>query len=436
MSEPLIPFEKAVRYASVSDVGMRRKNNQDSKNILVSSDEEFWKKRGHLFVVADGMGAHAAGELASKLAADSIPHVYSKDLEKDPITALHHAVTTANTTIYQRGQAESEFAGMGTTCSTLLLLPEGAVIAHVGDSRIYRLRNGQLEQLTFDHSLVWEMEAAGKLSGSDTDLHFPKNIITRSLGPSPKVQIDIEGPFSISSGDIFLLCSDGLSGQVSDHEMGAILGSLPPAEAAQLLVDLANLRGGPDNITVVIAQVDHPPVAQSDNRSIEESHPKSRLNIILLSVLILIAAACFILERMQLLENLYLTTIAGIGATVTAIVMLLQHFEKSATEKVPATAPQPLGRGPYRTYACNPTQETVENFSGISAELRKSLEEIGTEVDWQKFDEHVRKADLSARKSDFADSIYHHCRGISFLVAALKSNKESLLASDSQIDLI
>ena len=100
---------------------MRRKNNQDSKNLLVSSDEEFWKKRGHLFVVADGMGAHAAGELASKLATDSIPHLFSKDLEKDPITALHHAVTTANATIHQRGQAEPEFTGMGTTCSTLLL---------------------------------------------------------------------------------------------------------------------------------------------------------------------------------------------------------------------------------------------------------------------------------------------------------------------------
>ncbi|MDG2206396.1 MAG: protein phosphatase 2C domain-containing protein [Pirellulales bacterium] len=436
MSEPSTPFEKAVRYASVSDVGMRRKNNQDSKNLLVSSDEEFWKKRGHLFVVADGMGAHAAGELASKLATDSIPHVYSKDLEKDPITALHHAVITANTTIYQRGQAESEFTGMGTTCSTLLLLPEGAVIAHVGDSRIYRLRKGQFEQLTFDHSLVWEMEAAGKLSGSDTDLHFPKNIITRSLGPSPKVQIDIEGPFPISPGDIFLLCSDGLSGQVSDLEMGAILSSLPPAEAAQLLVDLANLRGGPDNITVVIAQVDHPPVAQTDNGSVEESPPKSRLNIIVLLAFLLIAAVCFALERMQLLENLYLAAIAGIGAVVTAIVTLLQHFEKSATETVPATAPQPLGRGPYRTYACNPTQETVDNFSGISAELRKSVEQIGTEVDWPKFDEYVGDANLSAQKGEFTDSTYHHCQGISFLVAALKSNKESLLASDSHIDLI
>ena len=415
---------------------MRRKNNQDSKNILVSSDEEFWKKRGHLFVVADGMGAHAAGELASKLATDSIPHLFSKDLEKDPITALHHAVTAANSDIHQRGQAEPEFTGMGTTCSTLLLLPEGAVMAHVGDSRIYRLRGGQLEQLTFDHSLVWEMEAAGKLSGSDTDIHFPKNIITRSLGPSPKVQIDLEGPFPILAGDIFLICSDGLSGQVSDHEIGAIMGCLPPTEAAQILVDLANLRGGPDNITVIVIQVDHPPVAQGKNNDFEETRPKFPVNKILFFSFVTIAGISLVLEQLSVLKNLYPATIAAMGAVVTAIVTMLQRFDKTPEEIVLKPEPQVLGRAPYRTYSCSATQETVDNFSAISAELRRSAEQLETDVDWVTFDGFVHNANQSALKHAFSDAVYQHCKSISYVVAVLKADKDSLRASDSHVDLI
>ena len=220
---------------------------------MPAASQTVWQQRGDLFVVADGMGAHAAGELASKLSTDTVPLVYHKLTDRTPAEAILAAVEEANAQIHSRGQASIDFKGMGTTTTVLALLPYGALLAHVGDSRAYRLRGNRFEQLTFDHSLVWEMRAAGQLQGQVPDF-VPKNVITRSLGPNPKVQVDLEGPLPVAPGDTFLMCSDGLSGPVKDEELGMILGSMPPAEAVRALVDLANLRGGPDNITVIVAK--------------------------------------------------------------------------------------------------------------------------------------------------------------------------------------
>src|SRR6476660_8494410 len=152
-----------LNHASESDLGMRRANNQDSLAVIVTDDVATWATRGHLLMVADGMGAHAAGELASKLAVDNIPHTYFKLRELWPPPALRQAIRDANTTIHTKGQSSIGFQGMGTTCSCLVLLPQGALVAHIGDSRIYRLRGEVLEQLTRDHSLVWEMADAGQM---------------------------------------------------------------------------------------------------------------------------------------------------------------------------------------------------------------------------------------------------------------------------------
>src|SRR3954466_9046661 len=244
-----------LKHAALSDLGMRRTNNQDSIAMVVTDDVATWATRGHLMIVADGMGAHAAGELASKLAVDNIPHTYFKLRDLYPPAALRQAIRDANTVIHAKGQSSIGFHGMGTTCSCLVLLPQGALVAHIGDSRVYRLRGELLEQLTFDHSLVWEMAAAGQMTEADVPSYIPKNVITRSLGPHPTVHVDLEGPFSAQAADKFLLCSDGLSGPVTDEEIGTLLYCLEPDEAAETLVDLANLRGGPDNISVVVAQV-------------------------------------------------------------------------------------------------------------------------------------------------------------------------------------
>src|SRR5262249_52091887 len=195
-----------------------------------------------LFLVADGMGAHAVGEKASELAARIIPHTYHKHAPQGPPAALRKAFIEANSTIHSQGQANREFAGMGTTATALLVRPEGAWVGHVGDSRCYRIRDGQIEQLSFDHSLVWEYARRQKMNPNQVQ-GIPPNVIVRSLGPEPLVQVDLEGPHPLRQGDIFLLCSDGLSGQVSDHEIGAVASVLPPAEACRFLVDLANLRG-------------------------------------------------------------------------------------------------------------------------------------------------------------------------------------------------
>ena len=264
-----------LEYASLSDIGLRRSNNQDSLAIMPAASQNLWQQRGDLFVVADGMGAHAAGELASKLSTDTVPLVYHKLMDRTPAEAVLAAVEEANAQIHSRGQASIDFKGMGTTTTVLALLPYGALLAHVGDSRAYRLRGNRLEQLTFDHSLVWEMRAAGQLQGQVPD-YVPKNVITRSLGPSPKVQVDLEGPLPVVSGDTFLMCSDGLSGPVKDEELGMILGSMPPAEAVRALVDLANLRGGPDNITVIVAKAVGQAWAQASSDDMPRPHADIR----------------------------------------------------------------------------------------------------------------------------------------------------------------
>src|SRR5580704_4659378 len=261
-----------IEHAALSDVGLRRSNNQDSCAVVLASDQRNWRERGHLFLVADGMGAHAAGELASKLAAGGIPHTYHKLLDQVPPEALRQAIIESNAHIHGRGEANAEFHGMGTTTSVLVLLPQGAVVAHVGDSRVYRFRGGRLEQLTFDHSLVWEMMATGQLPAGDVANFIPKNIITRSLGPHVEVKVDLEGPFGLEAGDVFLLCSDGLTGQVKDEQIAAILGSMSPAEATRALVDLANLHGGPDNVTVIVARLAELPLSRPDD---EEFHVRA-----------------------------------------------------------------------------------------------------------------------------------------------------------------
>ena len=130
--------------------------------------------------------------------------------------------------------------------------PEGALIAHVGDSRVYRIRNQRIDQLSFDHSLVWELVRRNHLTPEHANLAVPKNVITRSLGPDPAVEVDIEGPLNVAPNDVYLLCSDGLSGPVSDPELGAFAGNFHPDDACRYLINLTNLRGGPDNITVIV----------------------------------------------------------------------------------------------------------------------------------------------------------------------------------------
>ncbi len=246
--------QDVVQFAGKTDVGMRRPNNQDFLLTSPASSARDWETRGHVFVVADGMGAHAVGELASQLAAKTIVHTYRKLQHLDPLDALEESFTEANRTIHQRGRANPDFHGMGTTATALVLSPLGAIIGHVGDSRAYRIRGNKIEQLSCDHSLTWELIRRQDLTEEQARSLVPSNVITRSLGPEPEVQVDVEGPYEVQEGDVFVLCSDGLSGLVHAPEIAILASVLPEEEAVDRLIDLANLRGGTDNITVMIVR--------------------------------------------------------------------------------------------------------------------------------------------------------------------------------------
>ncbi|MHB1557944.1 MAG: PP2C family protein-serine/threonine phosphatase [Isosphaeraceae bacterium] len=248
-------WDDVIIDAAATDTGMRRSNNQDSYSIVRAPHADAWRQRGHVFLVADGMGAHAVGELASKMACDLIPHTYMKTKAGTASEAITKTFRDVSALIHSRATANRDFQGMGTTSSALLLLPEGALIAHVGDSRVYRIRGTRIDQLSFDHSLVWELVRRNHLTSEQARLSVPKNVITRSLGPEAEIEVDVEGPLPVEPGDVFLLCSDGLSGPVEDHELGAFAGNFHPKEACRDLMNLANLRGGLDNITVVIVRI-------------------------------------------------------------------------------------------------------------------------------------------------------------------------------------
>jgi serine/threonine protein phosphatase PrpC len=250
-----VNWDDVIIDAAATDTGMRRSNNQDSYTTVRAPHGEAWRQRGHVFLVADGMGAHAVGELASKMACDLIPHNYMKTRAGTPSEAIVKTFRDVSALIHSRASANRDFQGMGTTCSALLLLPEGALIAHVGDSRVYRIRGPRIDQLSFDHSLVWELVRRNHLTSEQASLSVPKNVITRSLGPEVEIEVDIEGPLAIELGDVYLLCSDGLSGPIEDQELGAFAGNFHPRDACRYLVNLANLRGGLDNITVMIVRI-------------------------------------------------------------------------------------------------------------------------------------------------------------------------------------
>jgi len=266
----------SVQYASRTDKGMRRAMNQDSLQVRMCGDHDEWSRCGYLFVVADGMGGHAVGDLASRIAVDTLPHAYYKREATSAESRLREAIVAANKAINDRGRENREFEGMGTTCSVLTLSSRGAMVGHVGDSRVYRVRKGQIEQLTFDHSLQWEMIRLGRATPENVELFHPRNVITRCLGPDPLVQVDIEGPFSVEAGDFFLLCSDGLTNHVSDTEIGQIVGSMPPTESSRLLINLANCRGGSDNSTVVVVGIDSYPSTTQESTATSLKDPRDK----------------------------------------------------------------------------------------------------------------------------------------------------------------
>lgn len=232
------------------------------------------QQKGVLAIVADGVGGNNAGEIASSVATTVIRRrFYEDDRSTFHSELLQAAVTEANQEVFVASQMRPEHVGMATTCTALVICQDRAVIAHVGDSRAYRLRGSDFIQLTRDHSLVNELLGKGLITEEESKNHPQANIITRALGSQNEVEVDIvEVP--VERGDCFCLCSDGLSNMVSDQTIAETLYSKSPTESCEILVELARQRGGYDNISVVTIKIDdHPVTAGTKTRRIAEPFP-------------------------------------------------------------------------------------------------------------------------------------------------------------------
>jgi protein phosphatase len=233
---------RIVDKAALTDVGRQRQSNEDS-----------YLEREPLFAVADGMGGARAGEVASRMAVEAFD---SEEAGDSPEAQLRGVAREANRRIYEMAQSDSEHAGMGTTLTAAMVSGREVAVGHVGDSRLYRLRGGRLERLTEDHSLVEELVRQGRLTPEEAETHPQRSIITRALGPEPDVDVETFTDRG-RDGDVYLICSDGLSGMVSEEDMAGILtDSKSLKEAAYRLVDSANQNGGKDNITVVLFRLE------------------------------------------------------------------------------------------------------------------------------------------------------------------------------------
>jgi protein phosphatase len=407
---------------------MRRINNQDSFACLpAKSEERFWS-RGHLFVVADGMGAHAAGELASQMATEKIAMHYFRSAGSDAVEALRAAVTEANSEIHQRGQSNPEFHNMGTTASSLVISSHGAHVAHVGDSRVYRLRRGILEQLTFDHSLVWEMEASGHADNGSWGSAIPKNVITRSLGPNASVEVDVEGPFPVEKGDRFLICSDGLTGLVEDVEIGTLMDCLPEDLAVRVLVDLANLRGGPDNTTVVIVRVDEDPPNGKGTVKPKRNKTQSPVTPVLPATVLFCFLGAAVLGVLESWGPMIVAIILGIIAAVVTGIQYQKHRG--------AFAPAPTasgGKGPYRRYDATPSGELYERLGGTVQALRDAASDKNWMVNWKQVNEFQRQGSEALKAKNPKQAIRYQAEAIIETMNQLRE-QNSRAANDTAVD--
>jgi serine/threonine protein phosphatase PrpC len=240
--------------AQLTDVGRKRPHNEDNMAYVIPKDPQVMARKGALFIVADGMGGHAAGEVASEIAVDTVSKVYYQDDSDDVAVSLLHAIRRANALIHQRAAENMMRSGMGTTCVAAVLRGSIAYIANVGDSRAYLIRKEQVKQISQDHSWVEEQVRAGLLTRDQARSHAQRNVITRCLGTQPEVEIDV---FSerLEESDTLILCSDGLSGLVADEELQTIVARYLPQESVYHLVERANENGGSDNITAVVVRV-------------------------------------------------------------------------------------------------------------------------------------------------------------------------------------
>ncbi len=240
--------------AARTDMGRVRENNEDKFDFFEPDELPVLAVKGSFFAVADGMGGHESGQVASELGLKTVLTQYYADPDEDVEKSLAAALVAANSYVYETAQVIPGRSGMGTTCTAAVFRENELFVGHVGDSRAYLIRNGSMKQVTEDHSWVAEQVKRGAMTEQEASMSPFRNVITRSLGAAPDVEPDVYRR-ELEIGDVLLLCSDGLTGYVDDQTILETAGSFGPSLAALKLVQKANENGGGDNVTVVIVAV-------------------------------------------------------------------------------------------------------------------------------------------------------------------------------------
>jgi protein phosphatase len=239
-----------------SDIGCVRQNNEDSFGYWEPEDDQQFLRKGRLAVVADGMGGYEGGQEASRLAVETLVEVYRDFGGDDPQAALVEALQAAHEQIREYSFAHPELRGMGTTCTAAAIVQDALYYVHVGDTRLYLIRDGQITRVTRDHSYVGRLVESGMITPEEAENHPQRNILTAALGTNPDLIMDSPGqPEPLRPEDVLLICSDGLWGQVRDSEILDAVENKSAEQTGRKLIELARERGGPDNITVEVLRL-------------------------------------------------------------------------------------------------------------------------------------------------------------------------------------
>ncbi len=245
-----------VELAGLSDVGCQRENNEDRYSYWEPADDSQFSAKGRLAIVADGMGGYEGGQEASRIAVEVIEEIYATSGPGDPRTWLLHGFQIAHQRIQEYAEKYSDLHGMGTTCTAMALLDHLLYFAHVGDSRLYLVRGSTISRLTQDHSYVSRLVQNGVLRAEEAETHPQRHILTAALGAGNSVTPDAPPqPVSLETGDVLVLCTDGLWGLLAESEIQSAVAGKTAAEICDTLVEAAKSRGGPDNITVQVLRI-------------------------------------------------------------------------------------------------------------------------------------------------------------------------------------
>ncbi len=252
-SYTLMKVRPGVVVSGQSDIGCQRENNEDSFGYWEPEGDDQFSRKGRLAIVADGMGGYEGGQEASHLAVETVISSYRDGNGNDPQEILIAALQAAHERVREHGFAHPRLRGMGTTCTAIAVVGRSLHYAHVGDTRLYLVRDGQITQITRDHSYVGRLVESGAISREEAEKHPQRNILTAALGTSADLIMDAPGhPEPLHTEDVLVVCSDGLWGQVHDSEILEAVQHKSPEAAGRELIELARERGGPDNITLQI----------------------------------------------------------------------------------------------------------------------------------------------------------------------------------------